>query len=58
MSTAEYELMRVMNMSDGAMYSGDIDTEPATHGNAMDVIRFLLEFDLSIAGYKLVKSKR
>ena len=59
MSTkTEYELMVILHSYKSSCCPDGIDSEPATLGDALGVIRYLLKNDISVEGYKLIKKQR
>lgn len=56
--TNEYQLDYVVNRKRNAdIYTDGIDTEPITLGSGRDIIKYLLNDDLDLADWKLVKRK-
>lgn len=54
----EYELMVIIHSEESMCCPDGIDSDPATLGDALGVIRYLLKNDRSAKGYKLVKKQR
>lgn len=54
----EYELMYIIKQDVSDRYPDGIDSESATLGDALGVIRYLLKQDSSVEDYKLVKKQK